>query len=70
MSTGRIPASPRPEEVGRYEQLFADRAYLPASFLRPVQETIREATRGAPLRHVRSPRRRAAPDLPQLQLAV
>jgi hypothetical protein len=61
MSTGRIPASPRPEEVGRYEQLFADRAYLPASFLRPVQETIR---------HVRSPRRRAAPDLPQLQLAV
>jgi DNA repair photolyase len=59
-----------PEEVGRYEQLFAERAYLPASVSRPIQETVREATRGAPLRHVRSPKRRPAPDLPQLRLAV
>jgi DNA repair photolyase len=59
-----------PEEVGRYEQLFADRAYLPASFARPVQETVREAARGAPLRHVRAPKRRPAPELPQLRLAV
>jgi hypothetical protein len=59
-----------PEDVGRYEQLFADRAYLPASFARPVQETVREAARGAPPRDVRSPKRRPAPELPQLRLAV
>ena len=59
-----------PEELRRYEQLFADRAYLPASFSRPIRETVREATRGAPLRHVPSPKRRPAPDPPQLRLAV
>jgi hypothetical protein len=59
-----------PEEVGRYEQLFAARAYLPTSFARPVQEMVREAAPGAPLRHVRSPKCRPAPELPQLRLAV
>ena len=59
-----------PEELERYEQLFADRAYLPASLSSPVRETVRAATRGAPLRHVPSPRRRTAPDAPQLRLAV
>jgi len=59
-----------PEELGRYEQLYAGRAYLPASVSRPVQETVREATRGAPLRHVPSPKRRRPPELAQLRLAV
>ena len=59
-----------PEELGRYEALYADRAYLPATVSRPVQETVREATRGASLRHVPSPKRRAPPELPQLRLAV
>ena len=59
-----------PEELGRYEELYAGRAYLPSSVSRPVQETVREATRGAPLRHVPSPKRRPAPELPQLRLAV
>lgn len=59
-----------PEEVERYEQLFADRAYLPATFARPVQELVRSAARTSPVRKVASPTRRAAPDLPQLTLAV
>ena len=59
-----------PEELRRYEELYADRAYLPASVSRPVQETVREATRGAPMRHVPSPKRQRAPELPQLRLAV
>jgi DNA repair photolyase len=59
-----------PEEVGRYEQLFAERAYLPASVARPLQEVVREAVRGTPVRHVPSPKRRSAPDPPQLRLAV
>jgi DNA repair photolyase len=59
-----------PDEVARYEQLFAARAYLPASFARPLQERVRGAARATPVRHVRSPTRRPAPELPQLQLAV
>jgi len=59
-----------PEELGRYEQLYAGRAYLPASVSRPLQETVREAARGAPLRHVPSPKRQRAPQPPQLRLAV
>jgi DNA repair photolyase len=59
-----------PEELRRYEDLYADRAYLPATVSRPVQETVREATRGAPLRHVPSPKRQPAPELAQLRLAV
>jgi DNA repair photolyase len=59
-----------PEEVDRYEQLFAQRAYLPSSFARPLQEHVRSAARATPVRHVASPSRRRAPDLPQLTLAV
>ena len=61
-----------PEEVGRYEQLFADRAYLPAPIARPVQEHVRAVARSV---HVPSPTRvrRETPSLPpagQLSLAV
>jgi DNA repair photolyase len=60
-----------PEEVARYEQLFAGRAYLPTSFAEPLRERVRGSARATPLRHVPSPtRRHAPPDPPQLQLAV
>jgi DNA repair photolyase len=59
-----------PEEVERYEQLYAGRAYLPATFSRPIQEHVRAASRTTPLRHVPQPTRRPAPEPPQLQLAV
>jgi DNA repair photolyase len=59
-----------PDEVARYEQLFAERAYLPPSFARPLQDRIRASARVTPIRDVPSPTRRPAPQLPQLQLAV
>jgi DNA repair photolyase len=59
-----------PEEVERYEELYAGRAYLPADLLRPLQEQVRAATRTTPLRAVPSPTRRPAAEPPQLQLAV
>jgi len=59
-----------PEHVERYEQLFAERAYLPASVARPLQEHVRAAARATPVRHVASPARRQVPELQQLQLAV
>jgi DNA repair photolyase len=59
-----------PQELARYEQLFAGRAYLPATFSRPLQEHVRATVRATPLRHVPSPTRRPAPDPPQLTLAV
>ena len=61
-----------PEQVERYEQLFANRAYLPAAVARPVQERVRAAARAA---HI--PRRTRIPKEPaseagvgQLSLAV
>ena len=36
-----------PEQVERYEQLFANRAYLPAAVAQPVQERVRAAARDA-----------------------
>lgn len=36
-----------PEEVERYEQLFASRAYLPATFAEPIRERVRAAARRA-----------------------
>ena len=39
-----------PDEVARYEQLFANGAYLPATIARPVQEHIRAAARATPVR--------------------
>jgi DNA repair photolyase len=59
-----------PEEVARYEQLFATRAYLPPGFAGPLRERVRATTRSTSLRQVDSPRRTRAPDPPQLTLAV
>jgi DNA repair photolyase len=61
-----------PEEVARYEALFANRAYLSAAETRPVQELVRAAadvfpTRSRATRSTRPPRART-PE--QLTLAV
>ncbi|HEY7381422.1 MAG TPA: radical SAM protein [Gaiella sp.] len=57
-----------PEEVERYEQLYAGRAYLPASLQRPVQEAVRTlaAEHAAPRRPTLRPR----PEPRQLAFAV
>jgi DNA repair photolyase len=56
-----------PEEVARYEALFADRAYLSAATTKPILEPVRRATRSTPS-PTRRPRRESTPR--QLQLAV
>ena len=45
-----------PEEVGRYEALFASRAYLGAATTGPILEPVRRATAAAPSPRRRSPR--------------
>jgi DNA repair photolyase len=59
-----------PEEVARFEQLYAGRAYLPGSFAAPLRERVRNSARATPVRHVPTPTRSAVPDPPQLRLAV
>jgi DNA repair photolyase len=61
-----------PEEVERYEQLFANRAHLPAAIARPVQEHVHAAARAAhiPKRPRISKERPSAPAPRQLSLAV
>lgn len=56
-----------PEQVGRYEALFAGRAYLPAATAQAIVSPVREALDAVP-----SPRRRqpARPEPRQLSLAV
>ena len=56
-----------PEEVGRYEALFASRAYLGAATTGPILEPVRRASAAAPSPRRRSPRT-SAPR--QLSLAV
>jgi DNA repair photolyase len=57
-----------PDEVARYEALFANRAYLPSSVTTPLLEPVRKANAARPTRPHRRPRERAAPR--QLQLVV
>ncbi|HXG77477.1 MAG TPA: radical SAM protein [Gaiellaceae bacterium] len=61
-----------PEEVARYEQLFAGRAYLPADVRRSVVEHVRAVARSTPLslRRGAAVRRPAAREEEQLALAV
>ena len=56
-----------PEQVARYEALFANRAYLSAATTKPMLEPVRRATRSTPS-PTRRPRRESTPR--QLQLAV
>jgi DNA repair photolyase len=55
-----------PEEVARYEALFAGRAYLPAAVARTLTEPVHAFARKAPA----ASRRRARPEPAQLALAV
>ncbi|MGH2841656.1 MAG: Rv2578c family radical SAM protein, partial [Solirubrobacteraceae bacterium] len=56
-----------PEEVERYEALFANRAYLSAATTKPILEPVRRATAAVPS-PTRRPRRESIPR--QLELAV
>ncbi len=38
-----------PDEVARYRELFAGRAYLPSEIARPLRNRVREAARSAPI---------------------
>jgi DNA repair photolyase len=61
-----------PEEVTRYEELYAGRAYLPSALAKPVKDEVSAETAEAPLRRTRR-LRRAAPrrrEPEQLALAV
>jgi DNA repair photolyase len=60
-----------PEQVPRYEELYADRAYLPAAVAKPVKDEVRELART--VRHRPRVRRRKPPvcrEDEQLVLAV
>ena len=54
-----------PEELERYERLYAGRAYLPTSASEPVRDRVRELTRDA-----RFPGRQVTPQPDQLTLVV
>ena len=56
-----------PEEVARYEALFASRAYLGAAVTKPILEPVRRATAAVPSPR-RRPQRRSEAD--QLALAL
>jgi DNA repair photolyase len=47
-----------PEEVERYEALFATRAYLPSEVTKPIVERVRALTRETPSAYRRKPRER------------
>jgi DNA repair photolyase len=60
-----------PEQVERYEALFASRAYLPAQVSRPVIEQVRELSRSIPSeRRSRARKRPQRRHAEQLTLAV
>jgi DNA repair photolyase len=61
-----------PDEVERYEELFAGREYLPTQVAKPVQDEVRAAAHATPIRARRRLRIPASePKCPtQLQLAV
>jgi DNA repair photolyase len=56
-----------PEELNRYEEIFADRAYLPSALARAIAEPARAA---AAATRVRGRPRRARVEPPQLSLSV
>jgi DNA repair photolyase len=60
-----------PEEVARYEQLFAGRAYLPDTVARPIKEQVRASAAAAPIRHrPRLSKQPVSTPTQQLQLAL
>lgn len=59
-----------PEELGRYERLYADRAYLPRSDVDPVRTQVRELARAHGVRDRRRTRLAPPPEPVQLSLGV
>jgi DNA repair photolyase len=59
-----------PDEVGRYEQLYATRAYLPTEVTQPIRDRVRAAARAAPDVERRRPRGPKPAARPQEQLAL
>jgi DNA repair photolyase len=60
-----------PEHVPRYEELYADRAYLPAAVVKPVKDQVGELARTVQLRSRARPRTPAPrPEYEQLALTV
>ncbi len=59
-----------PEELARYERLYAGRAYLPEVETRPVRDRVRQLARAERLGSPRRPPRQAPPRDEQLRLAV
>jgi DNA repair photolyase len=59
-----------PELLPRYEELYGQRAYLPAEETKPVKEQVRELARRHGVRDRRRVRLEPPPDPEQLQLAV
>jgi DNA repair photolyase len=59
-----------PQELERYERLYADRAYLPASQTRPVREQVRALAREHGIRDRRPALPPAPPRDEQLSLAL
>ena len=59
-----------PEELERYERLYAGRAYLPNSETQPVREAVRELARAEQLGRSKGTRRRPAPPRRQEQLQL
>jgi DNA repair photolyase len=59
-----------PEQVDRYEQLFAGRAYLPEAVAAPIKKLVQDAADSAPIK--RRPRlvRQPAPPRGEEQLAL
>ena len=60
-----------PELVGAYEELFAERSYLPSTIATPIRERVRHAAQAAPIaeQYRRTERKRHA-EPAQLTLAV
>ena len=56
-----------PEQVSRYEELFADRAYLPSAIARATKEPV---SRAAAATHARPRRGSALSEPPQLALSI
>jgi DNA repair photolyase len=59
-----------PDEVARYEQLFSNRAYLPASVTEPLRERVRTAARETPVSRRRRPLRTTPEQPRQLAFSV
>jgi DNA repair photolyase len=59
-----------PEELGRYQQLYGDRAYLPKAQVEPVRQLVAELRQRHGVRDRRPVKLQPAPPAEQLALAI